>query len=316
MPNSDIFVTFTTSLGDFVVDLYASTTPNTVQNFLSYLPAYQQSGNFMHRLVSGFVLQGGGYRLADGNVVTNPQGPPVAHEAGPSNTARTIAVATVSGDPNSGTNQFFFNLADNPSLDGGYTVFGSVSRGWNTVTAIATLPVVDAGGAFGQLPVRNYTSGPITGDNLVIFSVSRLDAPLVVSALNAGVAERTSLSGSALDGAYDAAFGDTLRIASAHASAAPEQQIGSGGAVLAGSYGHLTLRSDGSYTYLTDAEGLTTGTVYADDFVITVANQHGLTTTALLHYLVSGSPSGDASANTVVGSAASDVLQAARAMTR
>ncbi len=166
---------FDTNFGAFTVELYDSIAPLTVANFLGYVNSGLYNNTFFHRLVAGFVLQGGGYSDMTGTVATVPQNPPVVNEyqASDPDAAGTIAMAKLGGDPNSATDQFFFNLVDNtttlgPSNNGGFTVFGRVVQGWNIVQAIAALPIVNAGSAFGQLPVVNYTSGqPITPSNLV-----------------------------------------------------------------------------------------------------------------------------------------------------
>jgi cyclophilin family peptidyl-prolyl cis-trans isomerase len=166
---------FDTNFGAFTVELYDSIAPLTVANFLGYVNSGLYNNTFFHRLVAGFVLQGGGYSDMTGTVATVPQNPPVVNEyqASDPDVAGTIAMAKLGGDPNSATDQFFFNLVDNtttlgPSNNGGFTVFGRVVQGWNIVQTIAALPIVNAGSAFGQLPVVNYTSGqPITPSNLV-----------------------------------------------------------------------------------------------------------------------------------------------------
>lgn len=156
-------VQFQTSLGDFEVNLYDEDTPETVANFLAYLEAGAYSDTLIHRSIPGFVVQGGGFFLdADGEekareALWSPINEPVF-----SNVRATIAMAKVGGDPNSATNQWFFNLADNSAnLDvqnGGFTVFGEViGDGMNVVDAIAALPTYNAdGGVPGQVPLRDY----------------------------------------------------------------------------------------------------------------------------------------------------------------
>ncbi|HEY5233498.1 MAG TPA: peptidylprolyl isomerase [Verrucomicrobiae bacterium] len=140
-------VQFRTTFGDIEVELYDQDKPATVRNFLNYVKSGRYENEFAHRLVPGFVLQGGGF------VVTNRGATnwstaavaayaPITNEfnAGTfySNVFGTIAMAKTS-DPNSATSQFFFNLADNSaSLDntnnsGGFTVFGHVITGTNVL---------------------------------------------------------------------------------------------------------------------------------------------------------------------------------------
>jgi len=173
-------VNFNTSLGDVVITLFDADAPMTVNNFLNYANNMTigagYANSFFHRLVGGFVLQGGGFDYNPGtnsiNAITT--GAPVQNEfsLAHSNLERTVAMAKVGGDPNSATDQFFFNLGNNSAnLDtqnGGFTVFGEVTAAsWPVVQTIAMLPVVNAGSPFDQLPVRNYSGGNATPSNLV-----------------------------------------------------------------------------------------------------------------------------------------------------
>ena len=166
------YVDFTTTQGDIVIQLYDSVAPQTVANFLSYannmVVGQGYTDSFFHRLVRGFVLQGGGFDETP--AATNPgtitTSAPVQNEFNPafSNVAGTIAMAKVGNDPNSATDQFFFNLADNSAnLDkqnGGFTVFGAVTAAtWPVVMQIALLPIVNAGSPFDSLPVQNFVAG-------------------------------------------------------------------------------------------------------------------------------------------------------------
>jgi len=166
-----ITVTFQTSLGNFDVELYDQSAPLTVQNFLNYVRDNDFDGSIFHRSVPGFIVQGGGFKT-DFNQV--PADPAVQNEPGISNTRGTIAMAKLGGNPNSATNQWFFNLADNSSnlnnQNGGFTVFGKVlGDGMQIVDAIAALSTINRGGAFTNLPVRNYTgTGTPTVEQLVV----------------------------------------------------------------------------------------------------------------------------------------------------
>lgn len=169
-----------TSLGSIDVQLYDTEAPLTVANFLSYAKSGAYAGSFIHRSMPGFIIQGGGYGW---NGVTNQlsyvvSNPPVLNEYSPSrsNLRGTIAMAKLGNDPNSATNQWFFNLADNSAnLDnqnGGFTVFGQVlNAGMGVVDAIAALPRVDAGGAFSTLPYfAPITNNTVQKSNLVIIN--------------------------------------------------------------------------------------------------------------------------------------------------
>ena len=107
-------VQFQTVMGDFEVNLFDKTTPKTVENFLKYVEEGAFENTVMHRSVPGFIVQGGGFEYP-GNLplkaVTSH--PAVVNEPVYSNRRGTIAMAKVGNNPNSATNQWFFNLADN-----------------------------------------------------------------------------------------------------------------------------------------------------------------------------------------------------------
>jgi len=170
---ANTIVRFDTSLGVFDVELYDNDTPITVQNFLNYVQDGDYEDSFFHRLVPGFVLQGGGfiYKAETDTFYFVPTDPPIVNEFMHSNVRGTIAMAKQAGNPDSATSQFFFNLADNSAnLDtqnGGFTVFGHVlGDGMQVVDRLAGAPpnldnvgVWDASGfysAFGELPLIDY----------------------------------------------------------------------------------------------------------------------------------------------------------------
>ncbi|MCU1679191.1 MAG: ppiA 3, partial [Frankiales bacterium] len=167
-------VRFATTLGNIDVRLLPGDAPQTVANFMGYVNRGDYNGSFFHRSAPGFVIQGGGYTYA-GGAEAIPQQAPVQNEFKVSNTRGTLAMAKLGGDPNSATNQWFFNESDSnaANLDnqnGGFTVFGRVidSGGLSVMDAIASQSTVNAGSSFDQLPVVNYTTGgPITGNNLI-----------------------------------------------------------------------------------------------------------------------------------------------------
>ena len=130
-----------TSLGDIELELYADKAPKTVENFLRYVDEGFYDGTIFHRVINGFVIQGGGYTRDLERKRTHA---PVRNEAwnGLRNERGTIAMARTL-DPHSATAQFFINHDDNekldyPSPDGwGYAVFGRVVKGMETVDRIA-----------------------------------------------------------------------------------------------------------------------------------------------------------------------------------
>ena len=150
-------VEFDTSAGTIKAELYPDAAPKTVENFLKYVQAGHYNGTQFHRVIKGFMIQGGGY---DAEFRERPTRPPIPIEseqsvkAGLSNTPGTLAMART-GDPNSASSQFFINVADNKRLDFrsadtqgyGYTVFGKVVSGMDVVNQIAQAPT-GAGGRF------------------------------------------------------------------------------------------------------------------------------------------------------------------------
>jgi peptidyl-prolyl cis-trans isomerase A (cyclophilin A) len=137
-------VEFKTNLGNFVVDLDSDKAPKTVNNFLAYVKSGFYNGTVFHRVINGFMVQGGGFTT---ELVQKPTQPPVVSEAqnGLKNQIYTIAMARTS-DPDSATAQFYINVKDNPGLDfpnamgNGYTVFGKVISGMQTIDKIKQVP--------------------------------------------------------------------------------------------------------------------------------------------------------------------------------
>jgi len=141
-------VEFKTTMGNFVVELDADKAPKTTANFLSYVKSGFYNGTIFHRVIDGFMIQGGGFTP---DLVQKPTNAPVVSEAqnGLNNQAYTIAMARTS-DPDSATAQFFINVKDNQGLDypnamgNGYTVFGKVISGTQTIDAIRQIPTMVA----------------------------------------------------------------------------------------------------------------------------------------------------------------------------
>lgn len=138
-------VRFVTTRGTFDVALYASATPLTVTNFLNYVNRGDYSNSIIHRALPGFIVQGGGFKPAAPNFTTIPTDPSPLNEPGVANLRGTIAMAKVGGNPNSATDQWFINLADNTAnLDnqnGGFTAFGRVcGTGLDVADTLASLP--------------------------------------------------------------------------------------------------------------------------------------------------------------------------------
>jgi peptidyl-prolyl cis-trans isomerase A (cyclophilin A) len=138
-----------TSEGDIRVELYPEKAPKTVANFLDYVKSGQYNGTIFHRVIPGFMVQGGGYTTS---YAEKPTRAPVQLESrnGLKNMTGTIAMARTS-DPNSATAQFFINTVDNAGLDypnpdgNGYTVFGKVTSGMDVVKKIEGTPTTSRG---------------------------------------------------------------------------------------------------------------------------------------------------------------------------
>jgi len=150
-------VEFDTTAGKIRVELFPDAAPKTVANFLDYVKAKHYDGTQFHRVIGGFMIQGGGFTP---DFKQKPTKDPIAIEseqsskAGLLNVPGTLAMARTS-EPNSATAQFFINVADNkflnfrePTMQGyGYTVFGKVVSGMDVVDKIAKAPT-GAGGPF------------------------------------------------------------------------------------------------------------------------------------------------------------------------
>lgn len=175
-------VRFSTTAGDFVVEVYPDKAPKTVENFLQYVKGKHYDGTVFHRVIDNFMVQGGGF---DAKYVQKPTRAPVAHEGrealargGPRNVVGTLAMARTN-DPNSASSQFFINVKDNAFLDPtiippgdpvprfeyqgrvyentpranlvnapqlyGYTVFGKVVSGMDVVNKIKSTPTGPGG---------------------------------------------------------------------------------------------------------------------------------------------------------------------------
>jgi cyclophilin family peptidyl-prolyl cis-trans isomerase len=135
----DTIVVLVTSMGNIEIELATKEAPVTTENFLSYVEQDFFDGTIFHRVIPGFMIQGGGFAP---NGTQKPTGDPIVLESdnGLKNKRGTIAMARTS-DPNSATSQFFINLVDNAFLDksqgnDGYAVFGEVIEGMEVVDAI------------------------------------------------------------------------------------------------------------------------------------------------------------------------------------
>ncbi|KAF0165158.1 MAG: peptidyl-prolyl cis-trans isomerase B (cyclophilin B) [Rhodocyclaceae bacterium] len=148
-----------TSQGTLIIELYQDKAPKTVENFLQYAKDGFFNGTVFHRVIPGFMIQGGGFTPDMKQKETRAQ---IQNEAknGLKNETGTLAMART-GDPHSASAQFFINLKDNsfldyPGRDGwGYAVFGKVVQGLDIVQKIATVPTANAG------PHQNVPTTPV-----------------------------------------------------------------------------------------------------------------------------------------------------------
>jgi cyclophilin family peptidyl-prolyl cis-trans isomerase len=171
-----VYVLMKTSMGDITLELNREKAPISVDNFLSYVDKGFYDGTIFHRVISDFMIQGGGYTADFQQKKTEK---PIKNEwqNGLKNTKGTIAMARLGGQPDSATAQFFINVQDNPFLDqnregpngAGYAVFGRVVEGMDTVDKIRHV----------KTGVKSTPQGPMPNvpeETVTIVKVSRLDA--------------------------------------------------------------------------------------------------------------------------------------------
>ncbi|HXM81353.1 MAG TPA: peptidylprolyl isomerase [Burkholderiales bacterium] len=162
-----------TNVGTIRLELYPEKAPKTVENFLQYVREGHYNGTILHRVIDGFMIQGGGF---EGSFKQKKTRPPIANEAqsgvkgGLKNEPGSVAMARTA-DPNSATAQFFINVGDNaflnwgdPRSDGnGYAVFGKVVSGMDVVTKIAKTPT----GPGGPFP-RDVPRTPVVIESMTV----------------------------------------------------------------------------------------------------------------------------------------------------
>ena len=161
-------ISFETTLGNFTIEFFEKEAPETVANFLRYIDEGFFDGTIFHRIIPGFVIQGGGFAP---DLTQKRTQPPIKNEAdnGLKNLRGTLSMARTS-DINSATSQFFVNLKDNESLDHrrgnfGYAVFARVTEGMDVIDKIAE---VDTG--------RRRGMDDVPVEPVVMTSVRRVDA--------------------------------------------------------------------------------------------------------------------------------------------
>jgi peptidyl-prolyl cis-trans isomerase B (cyclophilin B) len=167
-PTTNPRILLSTSLGDITLELDAIKAPLSTDNFLGYVTSGHLDGTIFHRVIPGFMIQGGGFTQ---DMTQKPTKPPIANEAdnGCKNDRGTIAMARTS-DPNSASSQFFINVADNAFLNHtsktiqgwGYAVFGRVVEGLGVVDKIVAVPTGHSG------PHSDVPRQPVTIDKATV----------------------------------------------------------------------------------------------------------------------------------------------------
>lgn len=165
-----------TPVGSFYIDLFEDEAPRTVANFLNYLRDGDYENSFIHRSSVDFVIQGGGFVFENGEIGEVPEDASIANEFGVPNTRGTIAMAKISGDPDSATSQWFINVEDNPDLDrtnGGFSVFGQVmGDGMQVVDVINS---IDSTRTNTELPLLRFDDGEeISRENIVFTTITEV----------------------------------------------------------------------------------------------------------------------------------------------
>jgi cyclophilin family peptidyl-prolyl cis-trans isomerase len=184
-----VFVKISTSKGDMLLELDAAKAPISVDNFMKYVKSGFYDGTVVHRIVPGFVVQGGGFDQAMVQKQTNPA---IKNEwkNGLKNGRGTISMARLPS-PDTATSQFFLNLKDNPALDGangpGYAVFGKIVVGLDVLDAMGAAPttskeVTDQAG-------RKQVFSDVPMEAIVMTKAVELDAASAASMIEAAKAK-------------------------------------------------------------------------------------------------------------------------------
>jgi cyclophilin family peptidyl-prolyl cis-trans isomerase len=193
-PPPPTVVEITTSMGTITLQLEPDRAPLTVANFLKYVASGHYEGTVFHRVVGGYVIQGGGFAKEGDRLVEKPTGEPIRSEAdnGLKNSEGTIAMARTDAS-DTATAQFFINCRDNEMLDqsnaaAGYAVFGRVTKGLDVIMQINGVPtgVREVQGRLGSGQLRPMPLKGVPLSDVIIESVR------VVEAAAAGPAGKTA----------------------------------------------------------------------------------------------------------------------------
>lgn len=213
-------VRFTTNLGNIDVLLLPESAPRTVENFLKYMNKGAFSNSIFHRSVKNFIIQGGGFQAVLPGLPPIAQDAAVINEYKESNARGTLSMAKLGSDPNSATNQWFFNLNNNAAIlngqNGGFTVFGRVvdSASLAVMDKIAALPIFGPYSApYDEMPLTGYSGGTVQQSNLVIVQtigpIVTLPPPVIS---DAGIISAGAFGGyaSAAPGSFLEIYGSNL----------------------------------------------------------------------------------------------------------
>ncbi|TVQ33190.1 MAG: peptidyl-prolyl cis-trans isomerase [Phycisphaeraceae bacterium] len=155
--NSHVYISMQTSKGEIILELDREKAPISVENFLKYTESEHYDGTIFHRVISNFMIQGGGFTE---DMTQKRVGRPIKNEwrNGLSNVRGSIAMARLGNQPDSATSQFFINVTNNAALDqprdgAGYAVFGKVVKGMDVVDKIRQVPTATRG-HHGDVPVE------------------------------------------------------------------------------------------------------------------------------------------------------------------
>ena len=168
-PNPRVRVS--TSMGDFVIEVYQDRVPFTAYNFLRYVKEGQYTHTLIHRVIANFVLQGGGHDSTTYQL--KPAHDPIPNESGSGLQNKRLTVGLARGNsPHSGNCQFYVNLADNPDLDPlptrwGYAVFGRVVEGMDVIERIGVTPTGAMGPFKSDAPLK-----PVVIEKVELLSAS------------------------------------------------------------------------------------------------------------------------------------------------
>lgn len=202
--------------GNIDLILLPDDAPLTVANFMKYVNRGAYTELLVHRSVSGFVWQTGGYQVIDSDWKKIPADPAVRNEYKISNTRGTVAMAKLGNNPNSATTEFFINMADNSanlnSQNGGFTVFARVADEESMANAdkIAALGTLSAFSIFTDFPVYNYRGSVGLSNLVVIESITLLDPQPAIT--ENGIVSASAFGGLnyATRGSYIEIYGSNL----------------------------------------------------------------------------------------------------------